>query len=386
MKAVIWDASSGMAGDMAIASFVDAGFDKALLKKELEKLPFGLKVHFKKVERQGISGTHFRVACRETFSHGTTLSTVERIIGKSKLNKEVQGKALKIFKSLLQAEAKVHGKSLRAVHLHEAGHPDAFADIVGLSVCLSQWKIKKIFVRNLSVGSGVIRSSHHSVFTSPAPAVSELLKGFEVNYTKAPIELVTPTGAAILSAFSEKGTEIPSLQLECSGFGAGTKDRADRANVLRLSVGEIVPQFKKESLILLETNLDDLHPQAFQILEKRLFKQGALDVFTQPIWMKKMRPAYKLSILCSPVDREKLLEVLFLESPSLGCRQLELERFFLERTVRKVQTKWGPVRFKTAYLDGRAIKVYPEYEDCRRMAEKQKWSFREAFLRCMQYA
>lgn len=381
MKVAVLDCYSGIAGDMTVGAFLDAGFDFKLLRKELSKLSLrGVRLEAKKTVRNGISATKFQVLISEKpgCPH-TAYPGIEKGILRSRLSKPVKEISLRIFRTLAQAEGKVHGKAVRDVALHEVGALDALADIVGTAVCLDRWNIKKVFVRNLHTGRGVFKMGHHGKMMNPPPATLELLRGFEVRHSPVAFEMITPTGAAILSAMAEKTEDLPSVQVERIGYGAGTRDFRNRANVLRLTVGETGSSFHKDRVLVLETNIDDMNPLGFETLYSRLFRAGVLDVFVMPVLMKKMRPAYKLSVLFELPKKEAVSRIVFQETPTLGVRFLEVDRLILERKKFEMKTKYGKISVKTGLLDDRTLIASPEYEDCKKIAFAKKLPFRKVY-------
>lgn len=382
MKAAIFDAFSGMAGDMTLGAFLDAGFDFSLLKEELKKtgLP-GFSLSRAKVRRGHFAGTKLNVRIRPAHSHEhTSLSKIRGLIRKSRLHPGIKKNALKIFKKVGRAEAKVHGVSLEKVSFHEVGAVDSIVDIVGTAICLHHLGIEKIFVRNLHVGLGALKTHHHGRMVLPSPATLELLKGFELHHAPIDHEMVTPTGAAILGALAEKTNKFPSMEVRAVGYGAGTRDFKDRPNLLRVSWGEILRGFSRDRILVLETNLDDMNPLGFEILYDRLFKAGALDVYVTPILMKKMRPAFKLSVLLEHAKRQEIAAAVFKETTTLGVRFLELDRFLLQRKFVTVSTRFGKLTVKVGSSDGQPCIVSPEYEDCKKAALKHGAAFRAVYV------
>ena len=381
MKAAIFDAFSGMAGDMALGAFLDAGFDFNLLKSELKKLNVsGYSLNCVKTSRGHFNGTKFNVCIRPGHFHDhTPLSKIRELIRQSRLHPGIKKNALKIFEKLGRAEARVHGVPLEKVFFHEVGAVDSIVDIVGTAVCLHHLRIEKIFVRNLHVGRGTLKTHHHGRMALPSPAALELLKGFELHHAPIDYEMVTPTGAAILAALAEKTSDLPSMETQAVGYGAGTRDFKDRPNLLRVSWGDVLRGFSRDRILVLETNLDDMNPLGFEILYSHLFKAGALDVCVTPILMKKMRPAFKLSVLFEHVRKQEISAAVFKETTTLGVRFLELDRFLLQRKFVTVSTRFGKLKVKVGSAEGRPSIVSPEYEDCKKAALKNGMAFRTVY-------
>ncbi len=381
MKTAIFDAFSGMAGDMTIGAFLDAGFDFSLLQSELKKLRLsGYSVSCEKTRRGVFSGTKFVVHIKTHAHHGHRhLSEIRRLILKSRLHPGIKKISRRIFETLGRAEAKVHGIKPEEVSFHEVGAIDSIVDIVGAAVCVHHLGIGKIFVRNLHVGQGNVRTHHHGRMMLPSPGTLELLKGFKVQHAPIDFEMVTPTGAAILSALAEKTEDLPSVGVQAIGYGAGTMEFKDRPNLLRVTLGEISKGFAQDRILALEANLDDMNPLGFEILYARLFKAGALDVYVTPILMKKMRLAYKLSVLFEHSKKNKIAEILFKETTTFGVRFLELDRFILKRTMLKIPTSLGKISVKVGSIDGHPHIASPEYEDCKKIALKRGVAFRGVY-------
>jgi len=378
MNIAIFDCYSGIAGDMTLGAFLDAGFDFNLLKREVSKLcPRTVRLRARKVRRGNLTGTKFDVLIPSSGKHPhTTFPELQAKIAKSRLALPVRSLAIRILKKLAEAEAKAHGVSPAKVILHEVGALDSLADIAGTAVCLHHWGIQKIFVRNLHVGKGMIRTGTHGAMLNPPPAALGLLRGFKISHAPVPFELITPTGAAILAALAEKTEEIPSVIVREIGYGAGTRDLKDRPNLLRLTVGRLSPaSFDRDRILALETNLDDMNPLGFEILYERLFEAGALDVYVTPILMKKMRPAQKLTVLHEHSRMESVARVVFRETTTFGARFLELDRLILERKTVRVKTRFGGVAVKIGSLDGKTTIASPEYRDCRKIALRKKLPF-----------
>ncbi len=381
MNVAVFDCYSGISGDMTLGAFLDAGLDFKLLQSEIKKLRLsGVRLAVKKVKRGGFSGTKFDVRIPEQkHSSHTNFFHVRKLIQNSRLHPGVRKLALEMFQKLASAEAKVRGTKPAKVFFHEVGTLDSIVDIVGTAAAVHHLKIEKIFVRNLHVGFGEIRTYHHGRVMLPSPGALELLKGFKLNHAPIRFEMVTPAGAAILAALAEKTDEIPDLDVQSVGYGAGSQDFKDRPNLLRITLGQSSRGFKKDRILVLETNLDDMNPLGFEILYTRLFQAGALDVYLTPVLMKKMRPAHKLSVLLEHSLKEKISEVVFKETTTFGLRFMELDRFLLARKITHVQTKFGRVSVKIGTANGRPHIASPEYEDCKKISLTRRIPFGEVY-------
>jgi len=304
--------------------------------------------------------------------HGRGLTEIREIIRKAGISESAKGTAVAIFEALGAAEAKIHATSIEKVHFHEVGAVDAMVDIVCAAVGAEALGVDQIICSPLNVGGGTVKCAHGTL-PVPAPATVELLKEAPVYSSGAQVELVTPTGAAIVKTLAHRFATFPAMKIEKSGYGAGSRDFPGHPNVVRLVVGEIsAPSLASktalETLTVLEANLDDLNPQVFGYVMDRLLEEGALDAFGMPVQMKKNRPGTLLTVLCKPEDAGKLTELIFTESTTLGVRRREEVRQTLARRWESVRTQWGEVRMKIASMNGTVTNYAPEYEDCRRIA------------------
>lgn len=365
---------------MTVGALLDAGVPIAWLRRELAKLPVrGYRLSARRVRKGEFMATQFSVHVAHDQDHShRAYADIRRVIAVSRLAPSVKRRALTFFHRLAVVEARLHGTTPARVTFHELGAVDSIVDFVGAALALEALGIEKCFVRSLALGRGVARG-HHGVFPVPAPATLELLKGFRVDTRSPDHELVTPTGATFLNVLCDPAEELPALELERVGYGAGRADLADRSNVLRVSVGKASPPFANDRIVCLETNVDDLAPMAFEPLTRKLLKAGALDVFLTPIVMKKFRPAVKLTVLARVPDRSRLADVLFRECPTLGVRCQEVDRLIMGRRIERVRTRYGAVRVKIGFLDGFVRAGIPEYEDCRRLAERCSVPFRKVY-------
>jgi uncharacterized protein (TIGR00299 family) protein len=300
--------------------------------------------------------------------HGRSLKKIKEIIGAAAINPTAKATAIAIFQALGEAEAKIHNSDIEKIHFHEVGAVDAMVDIVCAAVGVEALGVDEIICSPLNVGGGTVECAH-GTFPVPAPATLELLQGAPVYSSGIQAELVTPTGAAIVKTLAKKFGAFPSMKNAKAGYGAGSRDVAGHPNVLRLTVGEASDaKTSVEAVAVLEANLDDLNPQVFGYLMDRLLEQGALDVFTVPVQMKKNRPGTLLTVLCAPADADRLTKIIFAETTTLGVRRREEQREVLARRFVSVETQWGTVNVKVANLNGTVANYAPEYEDCRRIA------------------
>jgi hypothetical protein len=378
MKSLYFDCFAGASGNMILGALVALGVDESELIEQIKLLDIAdFSIEFSTRNKSGIAAIYadVKVADEKTHRH---FSTIEKILNNSRLDEKIKVRAVKIFRKLAEAEAKIHGIEFEKVHFHEVGAMDAIIDVVGACIGFELLGIEKFACSRIHVGSGFVRMAHGK-FPVPPPAVTELLKNFPIYSTEIEGELITPTGAAIISTVCESFGQIPEMVVEKTAYGAGLRDYENFPNVLRLIIGEISPQRRRdaENLILIETNIDDLSPQNLGFVMERAFEIGCLDCWFTPIQMKKNRPAVMISILCNAEKREVLTEVLFAETSTLGVRVTEIERNCLPRETVKIETIYGEIDVKIAHFGEKIINAKPEYDQMREFAVKSKKSLRE---------
>ncbi|MBN1460385.1 MAG: nickel pincer cofactor biosynthesis protein LarC [Armatimonadetes bacterium] len=362
------DCFSGISGDMLLGALVDVGLAIEDLRADLAKLPLeGYEVTAKRVVKRSLSGTQVSVKTKHEHGH-RGLSDILEIINGSKLPPEVTLRARRIFERLAEAEARVHGRSVEEVHFHEVGAVDAIVDIVGACCGLHRLGLEKVYASALPLGGGWVESAHGRL-PVPAPATVELLHGVPSYGGPVEEELVTPTGAAIVTTIASEFGTMPAMTVRAVGWGAGQKELA-HPNLLRVFLGDPTAQPLEQQLSLIETNVDNMNPELFGHTMERLLEAGALDVFYTPIVMKKSRPATLVSVLAEPSLVGMLSELLFRETTTLGVRVTEVSRRCLEREWTEVETAWGKVRVKIGRLNGEVVNIAPEYEDCARLARE----------------
>jgi hypothetical protein len=375
-----FDCLAGASGDMILGALLDAGAPEADLRRELQALHLpGFQIHSRIILKNGLKAVKVDVLIDDETTE-RTLPQILNILADSTLPEEVRTQAAAICRRLGEVEAGIHGQPLESVHLHELGGLDTIVDIVGTLIGLRLLHIDKVFASPLPLGGGFTRSAHGPL-PLPAPAVLALLEGVPVRGSTLEFELLTPTGAVLLTSLASGFGPIPGMKLLKTGYGAGGRD-LPIPNVLRLLIGEQddSPAATLESLALLETNLDDLNPQAYGLLMERLFQAGALDVFLQSIQMKKNRPGTLVAVLCPPQIADSLSAILFRETTTLGVRRQLVERLSLQREIRVVETPYGRVRVKFAALGQGQVKFMPEYEDCRELATRHAIPLRQVSL------
>jgi uncharacterized protein (TIGR00299 family) protein len=369
MKTLYFDCFAGASGDMILGAMISAGVDADALLQQLSLLRIdGFSINFETVQRSALSATYARVETAHEHKH-RHLSDIQKIIDDSGVSGGVKNRAVRIFTRLAEAEARVHNEPVEKVHFHEVGAVDAIVDVVGAAICFDLLKIERFVSSPLHVGSGMVEMAHGQ-FPVPPPAVAELLKGVPFYSTELKGELLTPTGAAIITTVCTEFGSIPTMRIESTGYGAGTREYESFPNVLRVMIGEArIQPIPDEQLWMIETNLDDVSPQITGYVMERAFELGALDCYFTSVQMKKNRPGVLLSILCSATQKEALSDLLFLETTTLGVRSYEVERRALERSIMRVDTEYGAIDVKVAHLNGRVVNQMPEFEQCREAAK-----------------
>ena len=430
MRIAYLDCFSGVSGDMFLGALADAGVSPQLLEETVAALNIGARLEISKVVRNGVAATKVDVFShgekdlpREEYwaqrseagqtsselhenlhshgyaahhhaashgrpgdtpalphEHGRGLREIREIISKAAISGTAKKTALAIFKALGEAEAKIHNTSIEKIHFHEVGAVDAMVDIVCASVGAEALDVDEWVCSPLNVGGGTVKCAHGTL-PVPAPATVELLRGAPVYSSGLNVELVTPTGAAIVKTLAARYASFPEMRIEKGGYGAGSREFPGQPNVLRLTIGEaqsnLAAKTLEDSITVLEANLDDSSPQVVGYTLERLLEEGALDAFAMPVQMKKNRPATLLTVLAKPEDEARLTQLIFKETSTLGVRRRQEQRRTLARRFECVQTQWGDVRVKIASLNGTITNYAPEYEDCRRIASEHRVPLKE---------
>ncbi len=386
MKLAYLDGSSGISGDMFLAALLDAGLSPRQLVEELKKVNVGF-YEFKRSRavRFGVAGT--RVEIRDPGQHKPRhLSQIEKLISDSTLSDSIKERAVKIFRRLAEVEGRLHNMPPEQVHFHEVGAVDAIIDIVGACAGLELLQITELVSSPLNVGSGLIKAEHGTMGI-PAPATGELLKGVPVYSSGVEGELVTPTGAAIVTTLASGFGPMPAMKVDSIGYGAGEKDFIGHPNVARLFVGtreeavKAEPAKAAEPLVsVLEANVDDMSPQVYAYFMEQALAAGALDVTCSPVQMKKNRPGLLVTIIAEPEKTDQLARLVFEQTTTIGLRIHEARRKVLERQVVTVETAYGPINVKVAWLDEKAVNAVPEYDDCQRAAVEKNVPLKQVIL------
>jgi uncharacterized protein (TIGR00299 family) protein len=400
LRILYFDCFSGASGDMVLGALIDAGVPLDDIRRALGSLAISHdSVWTDHVMRAGVRATKFCVAgedpvavhahhhhdgpdkVRPTSSHGhvhahRSLAEIDRLIDQSALSAAGKARAKDLFLRLGAAEAAIHGTTLDKVHLHEVGALDSIIDIVGAVHALESLGVDRVVASPLNVGSGTITSAH-GVYPVPAPATLRLLQGVPIYSGPQQTEMVTPTGALLVTAYASEFGLVPAMKVSAIGYGAGSRDLPETPNVLRVLIGEAASKPASTSVVVIEADIDDMNPQIFGVVMDTLLAQGALDVFYTSIQMKKNRPGVLLTVVAPPDARERLTATIFRETTTIGVRYREMERACLDREEVTVQTPLGAVRMKVARQDGRVVNASPEFDDCARLARERNVPVKE---------
>jgi uncharacterized protein (TIGR00299 family) protein len=394
MRIAYFDCPSGAAGDMIVGALVDAGVPFEALRSELAKLHLPgwslerrevmkgvfratkVDVHVHDHDHAGDTAGHSHAHGHDRHEHrDRNLHSILDLIAASDLPGAVKANASRIFTRLGEAEARVHGTTVDHVHFHDVGAVDAIVDVTGACVGLHLLGVDQVHCSALPLGGGFVTGAHGRI-PIPGPGTAELLKGFPVVDTGVRRELVTPTGAAILTTLARAAGAMPAMTVEAVGYGAGNME-LDAPNVIRLFLGRAASSGGRETIMQVETTVDDMSPQLWEVVIERLFETGALDVYLTPVTMKKSRPGTVLTALCAPDRVTELSRVLFEESPTIGVRWTAYQRERLDREMVTLTTIYGAIAFKVSRLDGRVVTVTPEFDEVRRIARAKGLPVRE---------
>jgi uncharacterized protein (TIGR00299 family) protein len=376
-KLLYLDCSSGVSGDMLLGALIDLGVPLARLQEALAGiLPGGGSLRASHVLRSGIGATQFTVVEPAGADHETPhmhrhLSQITTLIEGLALPASARATAIELFRRLGTVEADIHGIPVESVHFHEVGALDSIVDIVGAVWAIEQLGVSQVVCSPLNVGAGTVETSHGRL-PVPAPATLRLLKGVPVYSSGTPMELVTPTGALLVTGHASSFGPMPAMTVGQIGYGAGGREIEGHPNVLRAVIGETQGGGDSSVVSVLECNIDDMNPQVFGYLLERLYELGALEVFYTPVQMKKSRPGTLVTVIVPVRLRDGALDVLFQETTTIGVRHQEVLRECLDREWVTVSTRYGPVRIKIAKRGARVTNAAPEFEDCARLAAQQK--------------
>jgi len=376
MKFVYFDACTGLSGDMILGALLDLGISFSTFKKKMDELELPVEILNREIKRASLRGLKIDILVKGKKTVPRRWIDIETLIKDSPFSPAVKTNTLAIFKHLFKAEAKVHGNKFRETHLHEAGADDAIIDILGCCYLVEALNISELYCSPLNVGGGWVKSSH-GVLPVPAPATAELLKKVPVYSDWIKAELVTPTGAAIVSTLVKKFIPFPEISYEKIGCGAGSKNFPEVPNILRAFYGK-TEEFKAgKKVYVVEANIDDSNPQVLANFFDTAMKRGALDVFFTPVLMKKNRLATKLTVLTETDKIDFLISTIFKETSSIGVRYYPVERRALEREIKKVKVLGEEIKMKISYLDGKEVTIQPEFSDCLKLSKKSKRPVKE---------
>ncbi|MBW2681707.1 MAG: nickel pincer cofactor biosynthesis protein LarC [Deltaproteobacteria bacterium] len=380
-----FDCFSGISGDMTLGAFLDLGVPVEWLKEQLGRLPLaGFDVCVDTVSRNGIAAKSVRVRVEDDTT-SRDHAQIRSLIINSPLSSNIKQMSRDIFERIAQAEAVIHGCTVDQVHFHEVGGIDAIVDIVGTALCMDYLGIKTVIASHIPLGKGFV-SCDHGTLPVPAPATLGILKGVPVYGTKIPHELVTPTGAAILVTLAGSYGELPEMIIEKTGYGAGKRDIESIPNLLRVVMGTGLwgdtgqtSALHKDTVVVLETCIDDMNPEVFGFLMDRLFEQGALDVYWIPVFMKKNRPGTLVQVLCRRNLKEVLMDCILSETSTLGIRYYDAKRCMLTRETVIMKTAYGEIQVKRITEPGGSVRIVPEYEVCKNIALENKLPIRRVY-------
>lgn len=374
-KILYYDASSGISGDMNLAALVGLGVDFSYLCSELEKLNLSgeFRLEQKNVVKNGIAATKIDVVLLKSQPHARSYADIKEILASSNLSEICKKKATAIFHVIAQAEAKVHKVSIDEVHFHEVGAVDSIVDVVGAAICFEylseNFGISRVVSSKIELGGGVVKCDH-GYLNVPAPAVCEILKDVPVSLGRANFEMTTPTGAAILKACADEFVSEINFKIEKVAYGAGEKNAPNFANALRAMICEVD---ESQNLVqkMISTNIDDMDAESFAFACEILRENGALDVFSHSIYMKKGRIGFELNVLCKSEDVKKLKELIFTHTTAIGVREIDVVKTELKRKFVSVCTRFGDIKLK---ISGEDEKAKPEFDECKNAALAHKTS------------
>lgn len=371
-----FDIIGGISGDMTLASLLDLGVPKEIFLQELNKLnmdnEFEIEIDYK--YENGIKGTKVNVITKEQHCHRNLIDVYD-IIDNSRLNNNIKERAKEIFMIVAKAEAKVHGTTIDKIHFHEVGAIDSIVDIVGSCILLDLLNIYKVYSTSVPLGSGFIQCAH-GVIPAAAPATVEILKNIPVKFNHVKGECTTPTGAAIIKTICDEFIDELDFNTKKIGYGVGHK-KFEKPNILRVALAQ--EDEHNEVVYEIVANIDDMSSEIYSYLFEKIMDEGALDVFTESIFMKKNRPAYKISILTKKKDLNKFIKLLLTETSTFGVRYKEYNRAKLDRKFIEVDTIYGKVKVKLGYYNNKLIKLKPEYEQCKLISKTLNIELREVY-------
>ena len=369
MQIAYFDCFSGISGDMTLGALIDAGAELSVVQTAIDSMDLGdVRISVANTARRGFRGKLITIDHPPEHAH-RVLRDILSLLRRARISSGAKDLAMRLFERIARAEAKVHGTTIDRVQFHEVGAIDSIIDIVGVSVAWDSMQIERAYASSVPTGTGQVRIAHGLV-SVPAPATAELLLGVPIAPTQISLEMTTPTGAAIVTELATEFGPMPPMQVGRIGYGAGNKDMPDRPNLLRILIGNALkPKSRRDdSILVMESNLDDVTGEQIGFAIERLWKAGALDVFTVPIQMKKNRPGTLITVIAKPRDRQAMESILFQQTGTLGIRYRTQARTVLPRAAVDVRTPWGVVAGKVSKLPSGDIDFSPEYDDCSKVA------------------
>jgi len=383
MKLLFYDCFSGISGDMNLGAMIDLGIDQTYLVDELNKLNLkGWELVVEKAQRHGITGTKVTVKQTRHEHIHRHLSDIEKIINESALDLKTKALSRKIFRVVAEAEAEVHGVSPDEIHFHEVGAVDSIIDIVGAAICFNKLNVEAVTVSTVELGSGFVKCAHGKL-PVPAPATVEIIKGLPVRKGGVDFEATTPTGAAILATLVTMPKMPSAIRIEKTAYGVGQKEHPDVPNLLRVFLAESEEPQGGHDALMIQCNIDDMNPEFFEHISDELFKAGASDVFITNILMKKGRPGNVLNVICERGHEDKIKEIIFNESTTVGVRTYSFRKDTLVRKFEVVQSPYGNITVKRSFYKDKEVSCKPEYEECRKIALEKGLPAKEVYFRIM---
>ena len=368
MNLAYFDCFAGISGDMILGALIHLGVPADFLEENIRNIPLdAFRLEITPASRMGVHGQKVKVLVEEKKKKSRNYGKIKNLIQGSPLSDRVRGLSLDVFGRLAEVEASIHDCPKEEVHFHEVGGVDAIVDVVGTALGTEWLGLDRIFASEIPVGKGFVECRHGKL-PVPAPATVALLKGVPVYGTSVGHELVTPTGAALLTSLCREFGPMPGMVVRQVGYGVGSRDLEEMPNLLRIVLGEAVSALDQDRVTVVETNIDDMNPEIFGFVMERLFKDGALDVSWIPVFMKKNRPGTLVRVLCNEADRDAIVRRILTETTATGVRHHQVGRVKLPRKVREIDTRFGPVRVKEVSDPGGGVHLVPEYEDCKRIA------------------
>jgi pyridinium-3,5-bisthiocarboxylic acid mononucleotide nickel chelatase len=379
MRIAYFDTIAGISGDMTLGALISAGVSFDELNTELQALGIGgFELQARHIERNGMVAIKVDVIISEQPHYHRHIKDIEELIDKSSLTQHVKERSKKIFREVAIAESKVHNTPIEKVHFHEVGAIDSLVDIVGISICLEKLGIQAVYSSPIKVGNGGTVKSQHGALPVPTPATMEILKDYPILLTDIPFELTTPTGAAIIKALSQGMLTLEKIQISAIGYGAGGREIELLPNLLRVFIGNLEPNYIADEVVSIETNIDNMNPEIYPYVIEKLISAGANDAYLIPILMKKGRPGIILAALAERAKIDRILEIFFRETTTLGVRIQPVERKKLPRGTKQVRTHFGIVSAKVIIVDGKE-QLRVEFEECKRIASEKNLPLGEVY-------